>query len=56
MTDDDAQQLAADHGSDRAWLDRDRVDAVVGDLYPLYREPTRHAVGRAAAGEEVELR
>jgi YcaO-like protein with predicted kinase domain len=56
MTDDDAQQLAADHGSDRAWLDRDRVDAVVGDLYPLYREPTRHAVARAAAGAPVELR
>ncbi|CAA9330931.1 MAG: FIG00799646: hypothetical protein [uncultured Frankineae bacterium] len=26
-----------------AWLDRERVDAVVGALYPLYREPGRHA-------------
>ena len=26
-----------------AWLDRARVDAVVGELYPLYREPGRHA-------------
>lgn len=39
-----------------AWLDRDAVDATVGPLYPLYREPTRHALARVAAGEEVELR
>ncbi len=28
------------------WVDRDAVDATVGDLYPLYREPRRHAVQR----------
>lgn len=28
------------------WIDRDLVDATVGDLYPLYREPRRHAVQR----------
>ncbi len=28
------------------WIDRDRVDATVGELYPLYREPRRHAVQR----------
>lgn len=33
-----------------AWLDRARVDAVVGALYPLYREPGRHAAPLAAAG------
>lgn len=32
-----------------AWLDRPRVDAVVGELYPLYREPGRHAAPLAAA-------
>ncbi|GGM07110.1 YcaO-like family protein [Nakamurella endophytica] len=32
------------------WLDRRRVDEVVGPLYPLYREPRRHAVQRTAAG------
>ncbi|MDL5156315.1 YcaO-like family protein [Actinomycetospora termitidis] len=55
LPDDEAARLADERGSDRAWLDRDRVDAVVGDLYPLYREPSRHAVARVAAGEEVEL-
>jgi hypothetical protein len=39
-----------------AWLDRAAVDRTVGELYPLYREPTRHAVARAAAGEAVDLR
>ncbi len=29
-----------------AWLDRDLVESTVGELYPLYREPRRHAVGR----------
>lgn len=29
-----------------AWLDRAEVAATVGDLYPLYREPTRHAPQR----------
>ncbi|MET3807959.1 ribosomal protein S12 methylthiotransferase accessory factor [Nakamurella sp. UYEF19] len=29
-----------------AWLDRSLVEAAVGELYPLYREPRRHAVGR----------
>ncbi len=31
-----------------AWLDLAAVDAVVGNLYPLYREPGRHALARAA--------
>lgn len=31
-----------------AWLDRRAVDAMVGPLYPLYREPSRHAVARLA--------
>jgi ribosomal protein S12 methylthiotransferase accessory factor YcaO len=56
LTADDAALLAERHGSDRAWLDRRRADAAVGELYPLYREPTRHAVARAAAGEPVEVR
>lgn len=38
-----------------AWLDRAAVDRTVGELYPLYREPGRHALGRAARGEAVEL-
>ncbi|MFC5063578.1 YcaO-like family protein [Actinomycetospora atypica] len=56
MPDVEARLLARRGGDGRAWLDRERVDAVVGELYPLYREPSRHAVGRAAAGERVELR
>ncbi|QNK79459.1 YcaO-like family protein [Nakamurella sp. PAMC28650] len=31
-----------------AWLDRDEVDKAVGRLYPLYREPRRHAPARLA--------
>lgn len=31
-----------------AWLDEAVVAATVGPLYPLYREPTRHAVPRLA--------
>jgi YcaO-like protein with predicted kinase domain len=31
------------------WLDREQVDATVGALYPLYREPRRHAVQRLPA-------
>jgi ribosomal protein S12 methylthiotransferase accessory factor len=31
-----------------AWLDRGAVDAVVGELYPLYREPDRHALARTS--------
>ncbi len=31
-----------------AWLDRAAVARAVGDLYPLYREPGRHAVRLAA--------
>jgi YcaO-like protein with predicted kinase domain len=27
-----------------AWLDPDGLDAAVGELYPLYREPSRHAL------------
>jgi ribosomal protein S12 methylthiotransferase accessory factor len=30
-----------------AWLDRTRIDAIVGPLYPLYREPHSHAAQRA---------
>ncbi len=30
-----------------AWLDADQVRATVGKLYPLYREPRRHAVHRS---------
>jgi ribosomal protein S12 methylthiotransferase accessory factor len=33
-----------------AWLDRARVDQVVGELYPLYREPGRHAAALLHAG------
>lgn len=33
-----------------AWLDRARVDAIVGELYPLYREPGRHAAALLRAG------
>ena len=29
-----------------AWLDRNEVDAALGRLYPLYREPSRHALHR----------
>ncbi|WP_375487274.1 YcaO-like family protein [uncultured Jatrophihabitans sp.] len=32
------------------WIDRDAVRDVVGELYPLYREPRRHAVDRTAGG------
>jgi YcaO-like protein with predicted kinase domain len=32
-----------------AWFDRAGADAVVGPLYPLYREPGRHVVARLAA-------
>lgn len=34
---------------DDAWLDLDAVAAAVGPLYPLYREPTRHALARSTA-------
>ena len=33
-----------------AWLDRPAVDAAVGSLYPLYREPARHLAQLALAG------
>lgn len=29
-----------------AWIDRNQVNNTVGQLYPLYREPRRHAVDR----------
>lgn len=32
-----------------AWLDAAAVDATLGPLYPLYREPRRHAVARLPA-------
>lgn len=31
------------------WLDAAEVERTVGDLYPLYREPRRHAVARSAS-------
>ena len=33
-----------------AWLDTAAIDARVGDVYPLYREPDRHVAGRVLAG------
>ncbi len=39
---------AADRIGGPAWLDRAVVASTVGPLYPLYREPTRHAVPRLA--------
>ena len=33
-------------GARPAWLHRERLDALVGDLYALYREPARHATMR----------
>lgn len=38
--------VAAERVGGPAWLDVDEVDRIVGELYPLYREPTRHAVPR----------
>ena len=55
LTADGRERLGDRFGDDRAWLDRDLVDRTVGALYPLYREPSRHAVARAAAGEDVTL-
>jgi len=37
-------------GDDRAWFDVAAADRVVGALYPLYREPDRHAVARMGEG------
>jgi YcaO-like protein with predicted kinase domain len=34
----------------QAWFDVDAARRIVGGLYPLYREPDRHAVARTAAG------
>ena len=46
-----ARVLLTDAAQERlggpAWLDRDGVDARVGDLYPLYREPSRHTAALA---------
>ncbi len=36
---------------DKAWFDAKKLKEVVGNLYPLYREPARHAV-RYALGEK----
>ncbi|GAA4826260.1 YcaO-like family protein [Streptomyces ziwulingensis] len=33
-----------------AWFDADAAQAAVGALYPLYREPDRHALARTSAG------
>ncbi len=42
-----AQPVPAVEG---AWLDTGAIDARVGELYPLYREPDRHVAGRVLAG------
>ena len=44
------QAGAAERLGGPAWLDADEVDRVVGPLYPLYREPSRHAVERVRLG------
>jgi ribosomal protein S12 methylthiotransferase accessory factor len=41
---------AAERLGGPAWLDAAEVDRVVGPLYPLYREPARHAVERVRLG------
>lgn len=35
-----------------AWLDRTAIDATLGGLYPLYREPDRFAMQRLARGAQ----
>ena len=49
-----APVLLTDEATERvggpAWLDRAGVDALVGGLYPLYREPGRHLAQLARAG------
>lgn len=42
---DDAEQRLGGPG----WVDRSALDRVVGGLYPLYREPSRHAAPMALA-------
>lgn len=42
LTDDDRERLGHD-----AYVSHDRIAAIVGDLYPLYREPRSHSVQRA---------
>jgi ribosomal protein S12 methylthiotransferase accessory factor YcaO len=44
-----ARLLALPDGHEPAWLDPAAVDRVVGLLYPLYREPARHAAAGALA-------
>ncbi len=48
-----AAVVLTEEGRDRlggdAWLDRRAADRVVGPLYPLYREPDRHALVRGAS-------
>ncbi len=39
----------AELGGD-AWFDRRLADRIVGPLYPLYREPSRHALARTSGG------
>ncbi len=41
LTDRGRDELGAD-----AWFDRALADRIVGGLYPLYREPSRHALAR----------
>lgn len=36
-----------------AWLDHDVVERIVGDLYPLYREPGRHVAALAAEARDA---
>ena len=44
LTDDARDRLGGP-----AWLDRAGVDAAIGPLYPLYREPARHLAQLALA-------
>jgi ribosomal protein S12 methylthiotransferase accessory factor len=41
-----ARPLAGVRGG---WLATHRIDQLVGELYPLYREPDRHVAGKALA-------
>lgn len=44
-----AAQIHRPAGAEPAWLHRRQLDALVGDLYALYREPSRHATMRIGA-------
>jgi thioglycine synthase len=42
LTDRGRDELGAD-----AWFDSALAGQIVGELYPLYREPSRHALARS---------